>query len=95
MPTLRAVVALAAFVVAAGCFPAKSPQRSLFDCRIDALRPAVDTALDAADLAREVGAKRASLSDALTAAGKSKAEADAVIAAYHACDASVDAGAQP
>lgn len=95
MHTLRALVAFSAFVIAAGCFPAKSPQRTLFDCRVDALRPALDTALDAAALARDVEAKRASLSDALAAAGKGKAEADAIVAAYEACSASVDAGAQP
>lgn len=93
MPTIRALIALAAFAVAAGCFPAKSPQRTLFDCRIDALRPATSTVYDAADLAREVGAKRASLSDVLTAAGKGKAEVDAVVAAFHACEQAADAGA--
>ena len=86
-------MALGAFAVAAGCFPAKSPQRTIFDCRIDALRPAVSTVYDAADLAREVGAKRASLRDVLVAAGKGKAEVDAVVAAYEACDAAADAGA--
>lgn len=84
----------------AACYPANSPQRSVFDCRVDALRPAVDDALDAADLAREVSAKRASLPEALEGLKVAKAQADAVIAAFKACDAGAggaggaDAGAQ-
>lgn len=93
MPNVRALAALGAFAVAAGCFPAKSPQRSIFDCRVDALRPAVDTVYDAADLAREVGAHRASLSDALAQAKVSVAEAKAIRDAYEACDRAADAGA--
>ncbi len=95
IPNVRALVALGAFVVAAGCFPAKSPSRTVLECRIDALRPAVPTAFDAADLAREVGAKRIPLRDALVTAGLVGAKVEAVVAAYEACDAVADAGAQP
>ncbi len=100
MPNVRCLVALGAFVVALGCFPAKSPSRNVFECRVEALRPAVPTVLDAADLAREVAAKRVPLRDALVVAGVYGAKAEAVVSAYEACDAAeaarvaaIDAGA--
>jgi len=88
-----ALVCLVALSACGILSPANSPERSIFDCRVDALRPAVDDALDAADLAREVGAKRASLSDALAQAKITVAQAKAIRAAYEACDDAPDAGA--
>lgn len=94
MQTIRTALALLSFGLALACFPAKSPERTALDCRVDALRPAFDSVITAALTVREVTAHRLSLSDALAQAKVTAAEAKALRAAYEACDAATDAGVE-
>lgn len=85
------VAALAALGVSLqGCAslpPPKQAELDLFDCRVEAVKPAVEPVLDAAELVRDLYAGRASLGAVLQALDKGEAEVRAVLERLRACDA--------
>jgi hypothetical protein len=91
MYRLVSLIAIALSVCACN----RAPARSTLECQIDALRPAVGSAYEAAELAQDVAHKRASLSDALVAANVAYGDAAKIVAAFHACEPSApDAGTE-
>ncbi len=93
--TFKAVVALLAAALTAyatqGCagFLASTPSARVakFNCQVDALQPVFGDVLDTADLVRSLYKGSADLGAALSAAGATRAEVEALLKALSACSA--------
>ncbi len=83
------LAALGVLVVVAACgllAPTNSPRARKFDCQEAALRPLLGEILDTKEFLRALYTGSASLEAALTAAGATKTEIQALVTALRACE---------
>lgn len=70
-----------------GLTPAERARADLYSCRVAAIAPSCEPALDAADLVRDAVLGKLNLIEVLLGLGNTRAEVDAAIERAKACDA--------